>query len=143
MDHVAIMKKSWGLTEKIVEGKKTIESRWYKSKYAPWGRIKPGEAVYFKNSGESVSIKTKVKKILCFSDLNPRKVKSLLNKYAKADGIEKDKIPVFFNLFKNKKYCMLIFLKDAKRIKPFDIDKTGFGAMAAWICVKNINQIKR
>jgi len=37
MDHVAIMKKSWKLTEKILSGEEKIESRWYKSKYSPRG----------------------------------------------------------------------------------------------------------
>ena len=48
MEHVAIMKKSWGLTEKILTGAKKIESRWYKNKHTPWNRIKSGEIVYFK-----------------------------------------------------------------------------------------------
>jgi hypothetical protein len=29
------------------------------------------------------------------------------------------------------------------KIKPFDIDKTGFGAMSAWITIDNIARIKR
>jgi len=28
-------------------------------------------------------------------------------------------------LSKNKKFCILIFLKNVQRIKPFEIDKTG------------------
>ena len=70
MDHVAIMKKSWKLTEKILSGEKKIESRWYKSKYPPWGKIKKGDIIYFKDSGEPVSIKAKVEKRVvnnCFS----------------------------------------------------------------------------
>ena len=71
MEHVAIMRKSWGLTQKILSGKKKIESRWYKVKYAPWDRIKFGEIVYFKDSGEPVTIKTEVEKVIQFSDLTP------------------------------------------------------------------------
>ena len=56
MEHLAIMRKSWGLTKKILSGEKKIESRWYKSKYPPWGKIRSGEIVYFKDSGEPVSI---------------------------------------------------------------------------------------
>ena len=67
------MKKGWNLTEKILTREKTIESRWYKNKYPPWNKIKPGEAIYFKNSGEPVTIKTKVGKVLQFSDLNKNK----------------------------------------------------------------------
>jgi len=142
MDHLAIMKKSWGLTDKILSGEKKIESRWYESKRAPWDKIKKGDAVYFKNSGEPVSIKSKVKKIIQFCDLTPEKVREILEKYGKDDGIEKSKAREFFNLFKNKKYCILVFLKNAKKIKPFNIDKRGFGNMSAWIIVDNINKIK-
>ncbi len=143
MEHLAIMRKSWGLTEKILDGRKKIESRWYLLKYKPWDNIKKGETVYFKNSGEPVKIKAKVGKVIQFANLTPKKVKELLNKYGKSDGIEKEKIPEFFRMFKNKKYCMLIFLKNPAEIKPFDIDKTGFGAMSAWIAINNIVKIKK
>jgi hypothetical protein len=43
----------------------------------------------------------------------------------------------------DKKYCLLIFLDHPELIESFEIDKTGYGAMAAWIRVDNINQIKR
>jgi len=142
MDHVAIMKKSWGLTQKILSGQKKIESRWYKSKCSPWGKIRKGDIVYFKNSGEPVSIKTEVEKVLFFSDLNPEKVNQILDKYGNDDGIEKDKIKEFFELFKNKNYCLLVFLKNPEKIEPFEIDKTGFGMMSAWLSVENIDRIK-
>ena len=64
MEHVAIMRKSWGLTKKILNGKKKIESRWYKVKYLPWDRIKTSDIVYFKDSGEPVTIKTEADKII-------------------------------------------------------------------------------
>lgn len=137
------MKKSWGLTEKILNGQKKIESRWYVAKYAPRDRIKKGEVVYFKDSGDPVSVKAEVKKVIQFLDLTPNKVKEILAKYGDNDGIEKDKIPEFFTRFKNKKYCLLIFLKNSRKIKPFDINKKGFGVMAAWITVGNVNKIKK
>lgn len=142
MDHVAIMKKSWGLTQKILSGKKKIESRWYKSKHSPWGKIKKGDIVYFKNSGEPISIKTEVEKVISFSGLNPEKVKWILDEYGDNDGIEKNKIKDFLELFKDKRYCLLVFLKTPKQIKPFKINKTGFGMMSAWLTLKNIDQIK-
>jgi ASC-1-like (ASCH) protein len=143
--HVAIMRKSWGLTAKILSGEKTIESRWYKNRYKPWGQIAAGDIVYFKDSGEPVTIKTTVSKVLQLDGLTPKKVKKLLNKYAKADGLgmEKKKINRYYHLFKNKKYCLIIFLKKPQKIKPFDIDKTGFGAMASWLIIDKINNYKK
>jgi ASC-1-like (ASCH) protein len=103
MDHIAIMQKTWGLTEKIVTGQKTIESRWYNVKYAPWGRISPGDSIFFKNSSEPVTIQAEVEKVL---------------------------------------YFILIYLKHAQPIPPFEINKQGFGAMSSWICVEHISKIK-
>ncbi len=132
MEHIAIMKKSWGLTKKILSGQKKIESRWYKIKYRPWEQIKEGEIVYFKDSGEPVKIRAEVEKVIQFSDLTPQKIGEILKKYGKDDGIEEERIPDFFNRFKDKKYCILIFLKNPISIEPFEIDKSGFGAMSAW-----------
>lgn len=143
MEHVAIMKKSWGLTKKILSGKKKIESRWYMSKYAPWGRIKAGEIVYFKDSGEPVTVKSIVEKVIQISDLNHNKVKEILEQYGKEDGICINDNQRFFEMFKDKKYCMLIFLKNPEKIEPFEIDKKGYGNMCAWISVDNVNKIKK
>jgi len=137
------MKKFWGLTEKILSGEKKIESRWYKTKRAPWNKIKKGDTVYFKNSGEPVTIKTKVSKVVQFSWLTPQKVKMILNKYGRADGIEQSKVPEFFKRFKNKKYCILVFIKNPVKIKPFDINKKGLGIMSAWLTVSSIAKIKK
>lgn len=141
MDHVAIMRKSWGLTEKILTGEKNVESRWYKTRHAPWNRIEKGDAVYFKDSGCPVTLKARAKKVLQFSNLTPARVKELLQKYARADGIGQEDVPAFFARFKDKKYCILVFLGSPKRIRPFHINKSSFGAMASWITVGDIKSI--
>jgi ASC-1-like (ASCH) protein len=140
MDHVAIMRKSWGLVPKILAGEKTIESRWYKNKVAPWGKINPGEVVYFKNTGEKVSVRVRVRNILNFEKLTHEKAREILEKYGRQIGITD--VQKYFEMIKDKKYCLLIFLDKPEMVEPFDIDKTGFGAMAAWMCVEDIEQIK-
>lgn len=142
MEHLAIMRKSWGLTNKILNGQKKIESRWYSVKYKPWDYIQKGETVYFKDSGEPVKLKAEVSKVMQFADLTPNRVKEILDEYGDDDGLEREKIPEFFERFKDKKYCMLIFLKNPQEIKPFKIDKTGFGAMSAWITFESISKIR-
>ena len=137
------MRKSWGLTDKILNGQKKIESRWYSVKCKPWDNIKKGEIVYFKDSGGPVRIKAVVNKVMQFADLTPKKVKEILDVYSRDDGITQVKIPEFFERFKNKKYCILIFLKNPQEIKSFEIDKTGFGVMSAWIAIDDIAKIKK
>lgn len=141
MDHVAIMRKSWGLMPKILSGKKKIESRWYSVKYRPWNRIGEGDTVYFKNTGEPVTVKATVERVMQFSNLTVKTVFNLLNEYGEDDGIDKKNRQEFFNRFKDKKYCILIFLKDPMKIVPFQIDKNGFGAMSAWIAVSDISLV--
>jgi ASC-1-like (ASCH) protein len=142
MEHLAIMKKSWGLTQKILNGQKKIESRWYSVKYKPWDSIKEGETIYFKDSGDPVKIKAKMSKVMQFADLTPNRVKEILNDYGDDDGLEREKILEFFERFKNKKYCMPIFLKNPQKIEPFKIDKKGFGAMSAWIMIDSVSKIR-
>jgi ASC-1-like (ASCH) protein len=143
MDHIAVMQKSWGLTEKIVTGQKIIESRWYNVKYAPWERISPGDTIYFKNSGEPITIQAEVEKVLHFSDLTPARVQTILEQYGKDIGIEEPGIAKFFEMFKHKRYCILIYLKHAQHITPFEISKQGFGAMSSWICVERVSMIRK
>lgn len=143
MEHLAIMRKSWGLLPKILSGEKVIESRWYKNKYSPWGKINKDDVVYFKNSGEPVSVKAVASDVLAFSDLTPKKVSEILNDYGQKDGIAKSDLDKYYEMFRDKKYCLLVFLKQSEKITPFEINKKGYGAMAAWITVNNIMDIKR
>lgn len=141
--HVAIMRRSWGLTDKILTGEKKIESRWYLNRYRPWNTINDNDTIYFKDSGLPIKLRAEVDHILQFDNLTPNKVSEILNSYGSDDGIPADKISGYYEKFKDKKYCMLIFLKDVKSVKPFEIDKTGFGSMSAWITVDDIEKIKK
>ena len=143
MNHVAIMKKSWGLTQKILTGEKTVESRWYKLRHASWDKIKSGDIIYFKDSGELVTVKAKVTKVLQFDSLNPKKTKQILVKYGKTDLGISNIISEIKKYVSGKNYCILVFFNNVEKIKPFDIDKTGFGAMSAWITIDDINKIKK
>jgi len=138
MNHVAYMKKEWGFIPKILCGEKKIESRWYLNKHLPWGKIKTGDRIFFKNTGELVTVKSRVKRVLALGNLTSEKVGGILEKYGRDDGIAQEKMNYFYKLFSNKKYCLLIYLKKVEKIEPFEINKSGFGQMAAWMTVEDI-----
>ncbi len=142
MDHVAIMKKSWGLIPKILNGRKTIESRWGKVRSVPWGRVAVGDKVYFKNSGEAIYATATVSKVLQFDNLTPKGIYKIVTKFGGQGEIAFSSIASTLVWAKNKRYCTLIFLKSARSIKPFYINKKGFGVGSAWLTVRNINSIK-
>lgn len=142
MHHVAIMKKQWKLLEKIVSGKKTIESRWYKHRCEAWGKVRASDTVFFKNSGEPITVRARVHKVIEFSDLTFLEVKKILKKYGGPDGIGSDDLNYFYHWAKDKKYCVLVFLQNYRRVQPFHINKKGFGSARAWLTMRNINAIR-
>ena len=70
MHHVAIFKKSWKLIDKILNGTKTIESRWSINKISPLDSINKGDLVFLKNSGDKVCAVAEVDLVMQFSNLN-------------------------------------------------------------------------
>jgi len=140
MDHVAIMKTGWNMIPKILSGQKTIESRWYQAKRAPWGKIKTGDTVYFKNSGEMVTAKAIVSKVLQCTIADISEAEAIIKKYGKKICLPNDNFVVWHPV---PKYCILIFLQNSTLVKkPFHINKKGFGMPAAWLTVENIRTIK-
>ncbi|HTH93291.1 MAG TPA: hypothetical protein VL576_02325 [Candidatus Paceibacterota bacterium] len=143
MQHVAIMKKSWKLIPQIVAGHKTIESRWYQTKRAPWDRVAYGDTVYFKNSGEPVTAQASVSKVLQFELSTREEVEDIIRRYNKhimiPDSVIQSWAGPHGDTSKLPKYCILIFLEHAKAVKPFTIDKTGFGTPCAWLCLEKFS----
>ncbi|MBU2638821.1 MAG: hypothetical protein KJ955_07645 [Nanoarchaeota archaeon] len=138
MEHLAILNKRRNLLQKIILGEKTIESRWYVNRKAPYGCIKKGDVVYFKDSGEPVSVKAFVSRVLQFDNLDDDKTLQILKEYGKQIGVGTSYAPAL----KGKRYCILVFLENVKEIQPFYINKKGYGIMSAWISVDNIGKLK-
>ncbi len=142
MDHVAIMRPSWGMTERLLSGQKVIESRWYKHRRTPMDMVQPGDMVYFKDAGGPVVVRARVEHVLQFEDLTPAKISHILSTYGSDDGIPTEELTLYHERFKDKRFCMLIFLEHPESVQPFNISKEGFGAMAAWLSAKSINELR-
>jgi ASC-1-like (ASCH) protein len=139
-DHIAILNKKYKALESILSGKKTIESRWYKTKKPPWNRIDVDDTVYFKESGGKVKAKAVVTKVLQFVELNEDSFNTIVSEYGNGIQLKNKK---YNEWYEGKKYCLLVFFKDVEKIKePFSIDKSGFGIGAAWLTVDDIDEIK-
>lgn len=142
MDHIAIMKKSWGLIPKIVSEEKTCEARWYKTKRAPWGVAHKGDRIYFKNGSEPVTVMAIVADVYQYEVKDNVHALEIMKKHVLPDlGTNKISEDIL-KYITNKNYTMFLYFNNVKKIKPFEIDKRGFGSMAAWINIDNINKIK-
>jgi len=139
MEHLAILSKKRKLLDKIISGEKKIESRWYKFKRPPYGLIRKGDIIYFKESGEPVSAKARVSKVITYENLNKELIREIIRKYGKLIGIDMS----FMEQVIEKRYSILVFLDNVQKISPFEINKKGYGLMSAWITVNDINQLRK
>lgn len=149
MDHVAILRKANiskgdNLLRDILDGKKTVESRWYVNKISPWDKIKKDDIVYFKESGSPVTAKAKVKKVLQFDKLDTNLIKEIIEDYGHeiSPSTTKEQWLSWAKKQTKKRYCILVFLSDVEKIEPFNIDKTGFGISSAWLAVESIDKLR-
>jgi hypothetical protein len=143
MEHIAILRKG-PIFNQIISKSKTIESRWYVNRIAPYNKIFSDDTVYFKISGGEVKARAKVQKVIQYDNLNEKLILEIIKEYGKEiapDSSEKELLKWAKSLTK-KNYCILIFLKEVEIITPFNIDKTGFGVSCAWMTLPNVNKIK-
>lgn len=127
MKHIAILKEPF--FSMVLDGTKTIESRWSMHKIAPYNKVSVGDEILLKQTGKDVTATAVVKKVK-FYELTPQKVEDIRLKYGKEIGTDK---------FENwqdtlqKKYCTLIWLQDVKQIKPLKVPRSNG---SGWIIVK-------
>lgn len=73
--HLAILSKGW--IEQILDGKKTIESRFSKNRCAPFSKINEGDIVYMKESGGPVKGMFSVAEVETFENLTKEQIRGI------------------------------------------------------------------
>lgn len=139
MHHVAIMEPRWRLVPKILSGEKTIESRWYRTRRAPWGVIAADDTVWFKDAAGPVTARARVTEVTQFTFAGVADVQAVLERFWKEIGFTTADVSRFAVL---PKYAVLIRLADPQPVRPFAIDKRGFGNAAAWLTLPDIARIR-
>ncbi len=125
MKHLAIFKG--GGAEKILSGRKTIESRFARSKIAPFGVITNGDLVYIKPSGGQIIGQFRVKKVIFYDGLSKEDLEEIIQKYGKEIATDE----AYWKSKFNAKYATLIFIGNSSRfitspIKPVKKDLRGW-----------------
>lgn len=122
--HLVILKKPY--LEAIFDGRKTIESRFTKTKRGGVGRVGVGDKVFLKESSGSVCGKATVAKVENFENMCPlliRKIKQKFNKQI-LGGDE------YWDGKVDSRYGFLVWLEDVERIEPVRIEKKDW---RAWV----------
>lgn len=119
MKHLAIFRGDGA--ERILTGKKLIESRFAKGKIAPFKVISAGDLVYIKPSGGEIIGQFRVKKVIFFDGLEEADILDIRLKYGKQINMDED----YWNKNLGSKYGTLIFIGNSSRFitSPIKIPK--------------------
>lgn len=109
----------------MLNGEKTIESRFSKNKIAPYEKITKDDIVIVKKSGGNIVAYFTIKEVILF-DLQTYPIENIKAKYNKELCVE----DTFWENKKDSHYATLIMIDKLEKIKPFPITKKG---MQTWI----------
>jgi len=122
--HLVILKKQY--LDMILEGRKRIELRLYKSRHPAFGRVFAGDKLFLKVSSGPVCATATVEKVKTFDNLTPESILSLKQQYNHEIGGS----DYHWQSKMDSKYCLLVWLKDVKTIEPVRIRKKDW---RAWV----------
>jgi len=115
--HLAILKKHY--LDAILDGRKTIESRFSNTRRYAFGRVLPGDRIFLKESSGPVCATATVAAVKNFTDLTPNEIASLKQQY-NCHIVGSDE---YWQSKTNCRFGFLVWLKDVKSIEPVRIYK--------------------
>ncbi len=122
--HLVILKKPY--LDAILEGRKTIESRFYRTRHRWLSQISAGDKLFLKASSGPVMATATVAEVRLFDNLNPRQIAGLKEKYNQQIlGDEQ-----YWEEKANSRFGILVWLKDVNLITPRNIRKFDW---RAWV----------
>lgn len=112
----------------MLDGKKTIESRFSKKKILPYGSITKDDIVFVKKSGGGVLAYFKIKDVKFF-DLDNYDIEKIKHDYNEFLCVDDN----FWQEKRASKYATLILISELVKIKTFHVTKKG---MNTWLKIK-------
>lgn len=115
--------------DKILAGRKSIESRFTVTRRAPYGCVAARDKIFLKLSSGPVCASAFVKRVLEFENLSPGKIKRIKSKYNNLILGGED----YWADKRESKYGVLVWLEGVERIEPVLIEKKDW---RAWVVLE-------
>ena len=129
--HLVILKKQY--LDAIIDGRKTVESRLLKRNSPPFGRVGPGDKLFFKQSSGPVRATATAAAVKSFENLTPAKIAEIKSKYNKYI-LGNDE---YWAGKADSAYCILIRIESVEQIAPVWIEKKDWRAWVVLTKEKN------
>ena len=140
MDHVVYLDAKAKELAKILNGEKSMIIRGAAGRKLPYGRVNENDVLYLIENDGSGLVKARAV------------VKSVFNsekmvKEASVQLVEENQGQLQFTStqikrWAGKRYLVLIEIRDAEEITPFEIDKSDYGNMDDWLPVEQIDSVR-
>ena len=127
--HLAILKNKY--LKLILEGEKTIESRFMKGNASPMGRVREGDFLFIKKSGGDVVAFGRITRVEGFEELCREDVEEIHKKY---NGQILGDEEYWQYVGESCKCGFLAWLRDVRRIEPIKINKKD---MRGWVVLRD------
>ncbi|MGI6701173.1 MAG: hypothetical protein ACOX3U_01725 [Christensenellales bacterium] len=141
MDHIVYLDAKERELNKLISGEKSMIIRGAAGRKLPYGRVYPGEILWFiENSGDGlVKCRATVKKVLNSEKLTEQESRQLIS-------INQSTLCLSPNQIKRwggKRYLVLIEVESLQLITPFAVDRSNYGNMDDWLPTDDIESIKK
>jgi len=115
----------------VLEGKKTVESRFSITRSAPYSQIKKGDVVFVKESGGLVQAVAEIGNVW-FYQLDDDEFKGIKNRFGRALCVDDD----FWHAKTGCSYATLMFFSNLRTIKPVSCEKRD---RRGWVVLGNLD----
>ena len=141
MDHVVYVDSKARELEKLLAGEKTMIVRGATGRKLPYGRVEPGDCLFFiENNGEGiVRASATVNTVFNSDKLSEEQSAALL----KRSQPKLKLTPEQTKRWSGKRYLVLIEVMQVQAIDPFAIDRSAYGNMDDWLLVENIANVRK
>jgi hypothetical protein len=140
MDHVVYLDAKAGELELLISGEKCMIIRGAAGRKLPYGRVDPGDMLYFINNNAEGVVRAKavVTSVFNSEKMTPEESQQLVK-----DNQDKLRLsPQQIKRWAGKRYLVLIEVDQFEEISPFEIDKSDYGNMDDWLPVERIEKVK-
>ena len=140
MDHVVYLHSKDNELEFLYSKQKTMLIRGAAGRKMPYGRVSPGDTLYFiQNNGEGLILaKAEVQDVINSEKMTPEASTALVDAYATQLSLSKPQ----YERWAGKRYLVLIEIHNVEEVDPFPIDKSAYGNMDDWLPVADIESVK-
>lgn len=140
MDHVVYLDANAKELDLLLSNQKTMIIRGATGRKMPYGRVNPGDALYFiNNNAEGVILaRARVKSVLNSDRLTEDESARLIQSHQEQLRLTQKQI----SRWSGKRYLVLIEVANVEKVEPFQIDKSDYGNMDDWLPVEQIENVR-